>query len=296
MFYENWMSYIKDEAELTKTAMPGSHNACTAGMIFLGRCQDDGVLNQYRCGVRRFSVRLKFVGGKVHAAHSLATGKTGDEIFREFGEMVKNYDDFFFMDVSTYPDQPVGPFVYKCSCEPERVDELIEKYLEPEKYALTDIDDLAHMTFGDLRKSGKKFLIHNGDEIYAYSRDTKLLDPWNSKEFGYRPEKFAGICLHYLRELESEGFFVLQTQLTPGAGTENGITKWPPALDKILRPVFPKIMADIAADPELLRKVNIVSGDFMTKDTMKINEILKLNLLKGAVREDIAEEYAAALK
>ena len=33
MFYENWMSYIKDDAKITKIAMPGSHNSGTMGMI-----------------------------------------------------------------------------------------------------------------------------------------------------------------------------------------------------------------------------------------------------------------------
>ena len=33
MFYENWMSYIKDDAKLTNIAIPGSHNAGTRGMV-----------------------------------------------------------------------------------------------------------------------------------------------------------------------------------------------------------------------------------------------------------------------
>ena len=40
MFYENWMSYIKDDAKLTNIAIPGSHNAGTRGMVALARCQN----------------------------------------------------------------------------------------------------------------------------------------------------------------------------------------------------------------------------------------------------------------
>jgi len=52
---------------------------------------------------------------------------------------------------------------------------------------------------------------------------------------------------------------------------------------------------EIAADPALTEKVNIVAGDFMTADHMKVNEILYFNLLKGIVRDELREEYAAAI-
>ena len=45
----------------------------------------------------------------------------------------------------------------------------------------------------------------------------------------------------------------------------------------------------------LLEKVNIVAGDFMTRDYMKANEILSLNLLKGIVKDEMRAEYAAAI-
>lgn len=54
-------------------------------------------------------------------------------------------------------------------------------------------------------------------------------------------------------------------------------------------------MADIAADPKMLKKVNVVAGDFMTKDYMKANEILNLNLLKDVVKEDKIQEYKNAI-
>ena len=54
-------------------------------------------------------------------------------------------------------------------------------------------------------------------------------------------------------------------------------------------------MQEIASDPVLLDKVNIVAGDFMTKDHMKTNEILRLNLLKGVVKPELTQEYAKAI-
>lgn len=295
MFFENWMSYINDETAITRLAIPATHNSCTMGMNFLGRCQNDSVLNQYNHGIRKFGVFLNYTKGKVRAAHSVVSGIPGDEIFRDFGEIIRNHDDFLILNVRSYPDQKIGPYTYKCLCEPERIDELIEKYLEPEKYAFTNTDNLKKLTVGDIRKSGKRFIINNERCDYKFSRDFKLKEPWDPKVFGYKPEKFTAVCLDYLRNEESDGFLTLQTQLTPGPGTENGITKWPKSLEKLMIPYFPKILENLANEPALVEKVNIISGDFMTDTQSKINGILALNLLKGAVKEEMKKEYAEAI-
>ncbi len=101
------------------------------------------------------------------------------------------------------------------------------------------------------------------------------------KVFGYKPEKFSVECLKYLRDMESEGFFWFQSQQTPNPGTEIGLT-WPKKLDELDRPYFAPMMATIA-------------GDFMTRDHMKENEILYLNLCKGIVKPEMAEEYAETI-
>lgn len=294
MFYENWMSYIKDEAKITKLAIPGAHNACTKGMIFMACCQNGMPLQQYRYGVRKFGVRLTVSHDKLYIAHGITRGMPADEAFESFGKIVGEYDDFFILDIRTYPGQKIGPVSVSHDSDPAMVDELIEKYLNPAEYALTDIPDLKTLTLGDIRKSGKKYVIHSAREEYKYSKDIKLLEPWDPVVFGLKPEKFTKECLNYLRELDSDGFFWFQTQQTPDLGTENGL-KWPNTLDKLDRPYFPQIMADIAADPELLAKVNIVAGDFMTADHMKENEILYLNLLKNVVKPEKREEYARAI-
>lgn len=294
MFYENWMAYIKDDAKITKIAIPGAHNSGTKGMSVTACCQDGTPLEQYRYGVRKFGIRLKQRRNKIYVAHGIMKGMTAEEAFSYFGEIVNNYEDFFILDVRAYQDQQVGPFTLKNHANPEWVDELIEKYLNPSKYALTDIPNLKELTVGDIKKSGKKFVIHHANEEYKYSRDIKLLEPWDPVVFGLKPEKFAKESLNYLRELESEGFFWFQSQQTPNIGTENGL-KWPRALDEEDRLYFPQMINDIAADPLMLEKVNIIAGDFMTRDHMKVNNILWLNLLKDAVKPELRGEYAAAI-
>ena len=292
MFYSKWMSYINEDAKITKIAMPGSHNAATKGMNFFGCCQDGTLLEQYEHGVRKFGIRLRFSKGTLYCAHGIAKGMTAQEAFSDLAKIIEKYDDFFILDIRTYPNQQFGPIKLKYEGDPEAVEDLIIKYLNPEKYALTDYDDIRNVTLGDIKKSGKKYIIHSEKEEYAYSKNTHLLSPWDEKVHGYKPEKFAGECTKFLKELESEGFFWFQTQQTPGPGTENGLTKWPKTLDKLGRPFFPQIIETIANDKEMLEKVNVVAGDFMTEDYMKANEILKLNLAKGIVKQELITEYA----
>lgn len=292
MFYESWMSYIKDDVKITKLAMPGAHNAATKGTNFMGRCQDGTLLEQFEYGVRKFGIRLKNKRGVVHAAHGFVTGAPATEVFASIREILDKYpDEFILLDIRCYPNEVIGPLHFNFECDTAQVDELIEKYLEPEKYAFTDFDDIKDVTIGDIRASGKRYIIHHEKEIYKYSRNVHLLEPWDPKIFGLKPEKFWVEDLKYLKELESEGFFWFQTQQTPGPGTENGL-KWPPKLDKLDRPFFPKMMKAIADDPLMLEKVNIIAGDFMTADHMKENEILCFNLLKDAVKPEMRKEYA----
>ena len=294
MFYENWLTYIVDDAKITKVAIPGAHNSGTKGMNVTACCQNGTPLDQYRYGVRKFGIRLSQKKNNLYIAHGIMKGMTADEAFSYFGEIVSNYDDFFILDVRAYQKQTVGPFTLSNHSDPELVDELIDKYLQPEKYALTDIPDLKALTVGDIRKSGKKYVIHNADEEYKFSRDIKLLEPWDPVVFGLKPERFAKECVNYLRELDSDGFFWFQSQQTPNIGTENGL-KWPKALDEEDRIYFPQIIEEIASDPVLLDKVNIIAGDFMTRDHMKENYILWLNLLKNIVKPELREEYAKAI-
>lgn len=295
MFYENWMSYIKDDAKITKIAIPASHNAATMGMPKPARCQNGSLYKQYNCGVREFGIRLKTDrSGRLFIAHGITKGMPAEQAFENLGMIVSESDEFFIFDIRTYSTQKIGPLTLSYGSDSAAVSALIKKYLNPEKYALTDFDDIGSLTVGDIRKSGKKYLIINAAEEYDFSRGAPLLEPWDPKVFGYKPEKFAKECLNYLRELETDGFFWFQTQQTPNPGTENGL-KWPDDLDELDRPFFPKIIADIAADPAMLEKVNIVAGDFMTRDYMKVNEILNLNLLKGVVKDELREEFAAAI-
>lgn len=296
MFYKNWMSYIKDEAKITKIAMPGTHNSGTMGMSKLARCQNGTLFEQYQYGVRFFDIRLKADRkGRLFVGHGIMTGMPAQLAFESLKMILEQSEEFFVIKMMTYMNQQIGPFKLSYKGNKDETSRLIREYLSPEKYALTGYGDISSLTMGDIRKSGKKYIIINENKEYDFSNDCSVLGPWSSEVYGYKPEKFAKEIVNYLRNLDTDGFFWFQTQQTPNLGTENGWTKWPDDLDKLSRKFFPGIIAEIAADPKLVEKVNVVAGDFMTADYMKANEILSLNLNKGIVKEEMVEKYKKAI-
>ncbi len=295
-FYKNWMSYIKDDAKITRIAMPGSHNSATMAINKLGRCQAGTLYEQYCYGLRMFDIRLKATRkGELIVAHGVMNGVSAERAFLDLKRIINETDEFIVICLRTYMNQGIGPIKLSYSSNNAETSRLIRTCLSPEKYALTDIDNIADLTIGDIRKSGKKYIIINENAEYDYSVACPMEYPWESDIYGLKTEKFAKTILKYFDETQTDGFFGFQTQMTPNLGTENGWSKWPDDLDDMIRPYIPQIIGDIAANPEWLEKVNIIVGDFMTKDKMKTNEILSLNLLKGIVKDELRDEFAKAI-
>ncbi len=294
MFYENWMSYIKDDARITKIAMPGTHNSGTMGMHRFARCQNGSLFEQYQHGVRMFDIRLRADKKGVRIAHGILKGIPAEEAFASLAKAIEASNEFFVISIQTYMNQSIGPIKLSYKGDTEQTDMLIEKYLSPEKYALTDCENIKNLTLGDIRKSGKRYIIINEKKEYKYSCNCPLLGPWNPKIFGLKPGKFFDENLKYLEKLETDGFFWFQAQQTPNPGTEVGFT-CPDELDRMDRPLFPLVIQRIADDPVKLKKVNIIAADFMTADFMKSNEILSLNLAKGIVKDELIAEYKSAI-
>lgn len=297
MFYSNWMSYIKDDTKITKIAMPGSHNSATMGMNKLAKCQNGSLYAQAMHGVRMFDLRFKATKkNELITAHGVMNGMPAEQIFENLQRLLDSTNEFFVISIQTYMNQGIGPITLRYKSNTAETNRLIRNYLNPEKYALTDVENINEITIGDIRKSGKKYILLNQNKEYDFSSDVPMYGPWNPTVFGYKPEKFIKEIQKFLLEFDDNGFHWLQTQQTPNPGTENGWLKWPDDLDEIIRGYFPQLIEDIAADPVKLDRVNIIAGDFMARDYSKAKLILSLNLLKGNVKEELIEEYTNLIK
>ena len=110
-----------------------------------------------------------------------------------------------------------------------------------------------------------------------------------------KAENFRIHATDFFDTCHTKGLYWFQTQQTPNPFTEIGISP-PYKLDESMRPYFPEIIEKIANNENYLSQANIIAGDFMTRDYMKSELILRLNLLKNNVKEDLREMYAEGLK
>ena len=295
MIYKQWMKYIKDDVKLTEVIMPGTHNAGSYGMLPVGCCQDGTFYSQFAHGVRHFCIR--YCGDKkkgVVLSHGPIKGATLAEGLTSIRRMIEDNDsEFFIFDIREYYNQKIGPISLTYPTDDAEVTKLIEEYLAPEKYAYTDFEHVSDITFGDIRRSGKRYLIINYRNAYQpWCKEVEHILPWNPVLHGKKPEVFAAEVLMQFNNEQTNGIYWFQTQLTPVFGLK---MKTPRALEKSLRPYYQQIIDSIAANKFYLESANVISGDFMTEDYSKCREIIKLNLLKGTVKEDLREEFEKEL-
>ncbi len=294
MTYKNWMSFIKDDVRLTKVVMPGAHNAGSYGMNPTACCQNGNLYEQAVCGVRHYCIRLNTDRkGRIILSHGIAKGASLESAFADFARALEECPtEFFILDMREYYPQTFGPVTLHSKADPKQVDKLVAKYLNPGEYAFCDYNDISKVTMGDIRKSGKRYMIVNYIGAYKYSRDCENILPWDKDIYGMDTEKFVLQIPSIFDRYKTDGLYWFQTQQTPNIGTEIGF-KYPLTLDKRLRPLFPMITEAIEDNPFYLESANIISGDFMTDSQMKCSLVIRLNLPKHNVREDAADEFAA---
>lgn len=297
MIYENWMSFINDDVKITEVVIPGAHNAGSYGMKKMAECQKDGVLTQFKYGMRQFCLRLsEGKNGEILLAHGITKGDLFENALKDIKEILENYPtEILLLDIREYQPQKFGPITLKYKANPEKVDALLRKYINPEKYAYYDFDKISDVTIGDIRNSGKRFVLINEAKSYRFSKPCEQITPWDSKINGMKAENFRIHATDFFDTCHTNGLYWFQTQQTPNPFTEIGITP-PYKLDESMRQYFREIIDKIANNENYLSQANIIAGDFMTRDYMKSELILRLNLLKNNVKEDLRETFAEGLK
>lgn len=294
-FYKHWMKYLKDDKKLTEIIIPSAHNAGSYGMGWQACCQDGDLYEQFCYGIRHFCIRLcTDRKGNILMCHGPTKGEPFEDALKSLKRAMDESDDFFILDVREYYPEKILFFHFTFEAEKSKVDALLAKYLLPEKYAMTDFSHVGDITMGDIRKSGKRYLLVNYQGEYEGSVDCPHIIPWEKDVNGAHAHNFVKKTLRFFDDYRTEGLYWFQTQQTPNLGTEIGFRS-PRKLDKKLRPYFKELTDGIAENPFYLQSANIISGDFMTEDHMKVNRILKLNVLKHTVRDEDVADYLAGM-
>ena len=115
MIYENWMSFIKDEEKnrlaILSDVIPGAHNAGSYGMKKMAECQKDGVLTQFKYGMRQFCLRLsENKNGEILLAHGITKGDLFENALKDIKEILENYPtEILLLDIREYQPQKFGP-------------------------------------------------------------------------------------------------------------------------------------------------------------------------------------------
>lgn len=277
------MSLLRDDVKLTDIVMPGSHNSGCRKMIPLANCQDGDCAEQFRFGVRFFDIRLnsRRITHTVVHSHSVINGRPFEEdLIGLAKELDAHPGEFCVFTLAEYGDEKFGPYTHRCILDYKKADELLEKYIQPSKYALTDFDDINDVTIGDVRRSGKRFILINDKKAFAYSVACPFDSPWSGERHGLCAEKFVVEQPKVFDNCEKKGFFVLQTQQTAAPGSEVGLAS-PRNVNKAFRPYYHRIIDTVRETPAYLEKVNIILSDYMTEDTFKADMIIGLNEAKG---------------
>lgn len=296
MIYTNWMSYIKDDVKLTRLVIPGAHNAGSYGMSAMAECQRDNLFVQFEHGIRQYCLRLNTNRkGEIVLAHGITKGDLFENALGDIKKALDMYpDEFILLDIREYYPQKFGPITLTYKADKNKVDALLEKYIQPEKYAFCDFEHISEVTVGDIRKSGKRYILINENEYYKFSKNCEQILPWEKDVNGAKAEQFANETLRFFDDYKTDGLYWFQTQQTPNLGTQIGVTT-PAKLDDDLVNHFDTIINGIANTPRYLERSNIIAGDFMTRDYSKSRSILKLNLLKGNVKPELEKEYEKGL-
>ncbi len=297
MFYNYWMQYIKDDVKITNLVIPGAHNAGSYGMSGMACCQNDNLHTQFSYGMRQFCLRLNTDKmGNIVLAHGITKGDKFENALKDIKRaMEENPTEILLLDIREYYPQKFGPVTLKYKADPKKVDGLLKKYICPEKYAYTDFSHIKEVTLGDIRKSGKRYILINDCESYSFSKNCHQILPWEKQVNGAYAKDFSRETLRFFDDYKTEGLYWFQTQQTPNLGTPIGVTK-PIKLDEDLRKYFPDIIKGIEENPFYLQSANIIAGDFMTESYEKSRLILRLNLLKGNVEKAFEETFKNAIE
>ncbi len=294
--FENWMSYLKDDVKLIDVVMPSAHNACSYDLKFMGCCQNGNLFEQFKHGVRHFCIRLDTnKKGDIIVCHGISKGG----VFRNDLDCIKkmldsNKSEFYIFDIREYYPQKFGPITLKFNADKAQVNDLLEEYIQPSKYAFTDFEDINDVTVGDIRRSGKRYLLYNFEKAYNYSVNCEYDFPWDKRINGLKAENFAKEVTKLFDLGKTTGLNWFQIQQTPNLGTEIGLAL-PKKLDERLRPYFDEIINQIENNTKHLKRANIIASDFMTEDFMKSKLILKLNVTKDNICETKSDEFLSLL-
>lgn len=284
-----WMAEIPDDTLLREIALPGSHDAGTYGMPWLGRTQNYSIGTQLSFGARYFDIRVNKTDSGYPIYHSFMNGTDFSEVLAEIKAFIKaNPSEVLLLDFQHFKGgskEDVFRFL---------TDELAaEGLLLGNTSGKTDVEFIHSLTLGEARGKCIAFFgetdedfsemvfLRNDDECTKknMAMDSYYLGSCHKGGFDKLTGEAHPIYFNTMKEKQAagvNGIFVLQAQLTDGKlifgpwSAERGQEKQMAEYVKALK------------DSPYLRDINVVMRDFLTPE--KCRDIIELNRAKGIAR------------
>ena len=287
-FYSRWMADIDDECLLQDIVIPGSHDAGTKGMVWLGETQCYTVNEQLLSGVRYFDLRVNQKDGELVIFHSIINGTEFIPILQDIYEfIIENESEVLLLD-----------FQHFSGDSQHRVRELIEEFFLNDNLLVfndTDKSDLQFISELTLGEARGKCIVFWGDRSAEFSEINYLFTRNNdncshtdmSLNSYYFEEYHKGSSKNliynafptYFQRIEEKiynegykGIFVLQAQLTDG-----NLIFGPWSRERAHNKNVSEYIENLK-EFEQINYVNVIMRDFIT--TQKCEQIISLNNFK----------------
>ncbi len=231
-YYSHWMMDIEDDCLISEIVIPGSHDAGTKGMVWLGETQCYTVEEQLLSGVRYFDLRVNQKDGEFVIFHSIINGAKFIPILQDIYDfIIENPTEVLLLD-----------FQHFSGGSQHRVRELIEEFFASDDLLVvndtdkSDLQFISELTVGEARGKCIVFWGDRSDEfaqknyLFIRNNDTCSLEGVSLNSYYYEeyhkgtskaliyeafPEYYARIDEKFNNE-GYKGIFVLQAQLTDG--------------------------------------------------------------------------------
>lgn len=281
-----WMANIKDDVLVNEIVMPGSHDAGSYKMVWLGETQQFSIDEQLQMGVRYFDIRVNKQEDKYVIFHSIINGVE----FLPILESIKNFiinnpTEVLLLDFQHFEGDSqndvynfITEYLYNNNLLVENNTELSDlEYISNLK--LKDARGKCIIFWGDRRKDLSDYIFLRNNDNCSHenmSLNSYYISDYHYKDIDYVYENAYPIYFDNIQNKianESKGIFVLQAQLTDG-----NLIFGPYSKEKANNKKISEVIENFKND-EKLTYLNVIMRDFL--DINKCEEIIELNSYKG---------------
>ena len=280
-----WMQKIRDDALLRQTAIPGSHDAGTRGLIWAGETQTYTVTQQLLSGSRYFDLRVHKKGEEYRIFHSILDGIAFSQVLTEIKDFLLSHpSEILLLDFQHFKDSQ------------DKVKQMLwqelgtQELLVVNRTGLSPVEFIRRLTVGEARgkcvifwgdrsETGSDFLFLRNDNECTFDgmcMDSYFYGPYHKRDTACLLEKAHPLYFQHLealRQREQNAAFVLQCQLTDGL-----VVRGPWQRNKNHDPMASSYIRALKDSP-YLPDINVVMRDFITPE--KCRDIIELNKCKG---------------